>query len=268
MKSPYQDSQMAEFYAKASARHQFERPAEDLVKWLKIAHGETILDIGSGTGTVASAAWRAVGSSGMVVALDSSIEMLKQQESVRMRTVARVPGMPFVDDFFDVVSGGFVLSHIADFSTALAQINRVLRPMGRFGVTAWGSGTPRVSEVWKSAMERFVNIKVVQEEFARIIPWDELFSESIPITEAFRSAGFADVKTGTKQYLISIEPQEYIATKIGSIEGTIVRDTLQEEGWKEFLNQLLCDLREQFPDGIEYTRDVHFVSGWKPGVTR
>jgi ubiquinone/menaquinone biosynthesis C-methylase UbiE len=265
MKSPYLNSQMAEFYAKASARHQFERPAEDLVKWLQITHGERILDIGSGSGTVASAASRAVGSSGIVVALDSSMEMLKQQrQSGQRRTVAWVPRLPFVDDVFDVVSAGFVLSHIADYAMALSQINRVLRPMGRFGVTAWVSGTPRVSEVWKSVMQRFVNLRVVQEEFARIIPRDELFSESIPITEAFKAAGFTDVKAETKEYLISIGPQEYVAMKIGSIEGTIVRDTLQKEGWEEFLNQLLRDLQEQFPDGIEYTRKVHFVSGRKP----
>src|SRR5688572_1383615 len=95
-KSPYLDSRMAEFYAKASARYQFERPAEDLVKWLKIANGERILDIGSGSGAVASAARKIVGPSGLVVALDASIEMLKQQRDVRTRSVACAPDLPFV----------------------------------------------------------------------------------------------------------------------------------------------------------------------------
>ncbi len=256
---------MAEFYAKASARYQFERPAEDLVKWLKIAKGERILDIGSGTGTVAFAARRAVGPSGLVVGLDGSIEMLKRQHiDNRISTVAWIPDLPFVNDVFDAVSAGFVLSHFADYAAALRQINRVLQPQGRLGVTAWGSGTPRVSEVWKSAMERFVNIKVVQQEFARIIPWDELFSESIPVSEAFKTAGFIDVKAETKEYLISIEPHQYVAMKTGSIEGTIVRNNLNEEGWKEFLKHLNFILLEQFPGGIEYTRKVHFISGRKP----
>jgi len=264
-KSPYLDSQMAEFYAKASARHYFERPAEDLVKLLQITKGEKILDIGSGSGTVASAASRAVGSSGMVVALDSSIEMLKQQlKSGHPRLVACVPGLPLVDDVFDVVSAGFVLSHILDYEALLSQINRVLHPMGRIGVTAWVRGTPPVSEVWKSVMDRFVNSKVVQEAFARIVPWDELFSESIHIEETLKLAGFADVKTETKQYPISIAPQEYVDTKIGGIEGIIVRDSLKEEDWKEFLNQLLCGLQEQFPNAIEYTCKVNFISGRKP----
>jgi ubiquinone/menaquinone biosynthesis C-methylase UbiE len=263
-KSPYLDSQMAEFYSKASARHQFERPAKDLVKWLNITKGEKILDIGSGSGTVASAAWRAVGPSGLVVALDSSIEMLKrQQDNARIRTVACAPDVPFVDDVFDVVTAGFVLTHIADYATALIQIIRVLRPMGRIGVTTWESGTPRVSEVWKSTVQRFVNMKAVQEEFARIIPWDEFFSDQGNVAEAFRITGCVDLKTDTKEYLISIDPQDYVATKVGSIEGTIVRNNLKEEGWKQFLNELLSNLKEQFPDRIEYTRNVHFVSGRK-----
>jgi ubiquinone/menaquinone biosynthesis C-methylase UbiE len=263
-KSPYLDSQMAEFYAKSSAKHYFEPPAEDLVKWLQVTKGERILDIGSGSGAVASAASRAVGSSGMVVALDLSIEMLKLQQSNRHRLVACVPGLPFVDDAFDVISAGFVLSHIPDYETALWQINRVLQPMGRFGVTAWVKGTPPVADVWKRVMERFVNLRVVQEEFARIIPWDELFSESIHIEEMLKRAGFVDVKTGTKQYPVSIAPQEYVDTKIGGIEGVILRDSIKDDDWKEFLNQLLRDLQEQFPDAIQYTSNVNFVSGRKP----
>lgn len=263
-KSPYLDSQMAEYYAKASARHQFKRPAEDLVKWSKIARGERILDIGSGSGTVASAAWQAVGSSGLVVALDGSIEMLKRQQGNARRTVACAPDMPFLDHVFDAVTAGFVITHIPDYATALAQILRMLRPQGRLSATAWGSGTPRVSEIWKSVMEQFVKIKAVQEEFARIIPWDELFSDSMHLAEAFKTAGFMDVETETKEYFISIQPQEYVATKIGSIEGTIVRNFLQEKRWKEFLKHLLFSLQEQYPDRIKYTRHVHFVSGRKP----
>jgi ubiquinone/menaquinone biosynthesis C-methylase UbiE len=263
-KSPYLDSQMAEFYAKASARHQFERPAEDLVNWLKIGEGEKILDVGSGSGAVASAAWHAVGSSGLVVALDGSIEMLKRQQgNVGIRTVATAPDVPFVDDVFHAATAGFVLSHFQDYPAALAQIIRVLRPSGRLGATAWASGTPPVSEVWKTTMERFVNLKAVQEDFDRVIPYDELFSDSTHIVEAFQTAGFLDVKTDTNEYLISIDPQDYVATKIGSIEGTIVRTNLNEEVWKQFLNELLCRLQKQFLDRIEYTRNVHFVSGRK-----
>lgn len=200
-----------------------------------------------------------------MVALDSSIEMLKRQQgSARIRTVACAPDVPFVDDVFEAVTAGFVLTHIQDYAAALVQIIRALRPGGILGATAWGSGTTKVSEVWKSTIRQYVDPEAVQKEFDRIIPWDELFSESKHIVEAFKSAGFVDVKVETKDYLISVDLQEYIATKIGSIEGTIVRDNLTEEGWKEFLGQLLFSLQEQFPDGIKYTRNVHFVSGRKP----
>ena len=83
------------------------------------------------------------------------------------------------------------------------------------------------------------------------------------IAESFQSAGFVDVKTDVKEYVISIEAEAYVATKIGSIEGTIVRNILQNEEWKQFLNHLLLSLQQEFPGRIQYTRKVHFVSGRK-----
>ena len=51
------------YNAEASARHQFERPAQDLVSLLNISNAEMILDVGSGTGMVASAVSRSIGPS-------------------------------------------------------------------------------------------------------------------------------------------------------------------------------------------------------------
>ena len=262
-RTAYADRTMARYYAEASARHQFERPAQDLVSLLNISNAEMILDVGSGTGMVASAVSRSIGPSALVVAVDSSMEMLKQQQAHERvkRIMAVAPNLPFQDQVFDCVLAGFVITHIRDYAAALGEITRILKPAGLLGITAWGSGTPRVSEVWKNTIQRYVNIETVQEEFSRVIPWDEFFSNRDQLAGALETAGFVDVKSATKSYLISLDSHQYVSTKIGSIEGTIVRDSLQEERWKEFLNDLLLILQAEFPDKIEYTRTVHFVSG-------
>jgi ubiquinone/menaquinone biosynthesis C-methylase UbiE len=262
-KTPYMDFMMARYYAEASAKHQFVRPAQDLVAWLEISETDRILDIGSGTGMIASAVARM---SASVVAIDSSIEMLRQQKpNDRIaKVLADAPQLPFEDQVFDRAAAGFVISHIPDYASALREVLRVLRHKGTFGATAWGSGTPRVSEVWKSTIQEFVNIKPVQEEFARIIPWDEFFAEREKMEHAFHTAGFVNLKSSTNDYLISVDWHQYISTKIGSIEGTIVREALKDEGWKRFLDALLSRLQEEFPNRIEFTRPVHFVSGKKP----
>jgi ubiquinone/menaquinone biosynthesis C-methylase UbiE len=190
--------------------------------------------------------------------------MLKRQQGNSRRAIARAPVLPFMDDTFDVVTAGFVLTHIPDFGAALVQMHRVLkRRGGRLGTTVWAGGTTPVSEIWRNAIERFVNTKVIQEEFARIIPWDELLSECAAVEKALERAGFVQIEANTNQYFLSIQHQDFIATKIGSIEGTIVREHLSEEAWNQFLKDLLIRLQRAFPDRIEYTREVHFISGQK-----
>jgi demethylmenaquinone methyltransferase/2-methoxy-6-polyprenyl-1,4-benzoquinol methylase len=105
---------------------------EALVR-LKLAPGERLLDVGSGTGVIAAAAQKIVGDQGLVVALDPSSGMLTEALARGVKTI--VPGrgerLPFADASFDAVTMGYALRHVADLDAAMREYARVLRPGGR-----------------------------------------------------------------------------------------------------------------------------------------
>ena len=102
--------------------------------------GQVILDLAGGTGDLAREFARIVGSRGYVVLADINAAML---EHGRRRLVdAGVAGnvelaqvdaeaLPFADNTFDRVSIAFGLCNVTDKETALAEMQRVLKPGGK-----------------------------------------------------------------------------------------------------------------------------------------
>ena len=264
-KSPYLDPKMARHYAKTSGPLQFQRPARDLVSFLKVATGHAVLDIGSGSGLIARTAAVASGKTGFVVALDSSIEMLRQQRNIEVRrVVANAQNLPFDDGMFDRIAAGFVITHLPDYRKGLKDWKRVLLPGGVLAATAWEAGSTNVTEVWKAVLKKYVNMTLVETDFSRTIPSDEFFSVRGNLVAVFKETGFVCVIEEVRTYLVSMQINQYIESKIGSVEGTIVRKHLGSEQWGRFVEELTITLQERFPNGIEYPRNVHFVSGQKP----
>ncbi len=104
-----------------------------------VAPGETVLDAGCGTGTMAIAARRRVGDGGAVYGVDAAPEMIARAGQKAARAGAAVTfqpalleALPFPDAKFDVVITSFVLHHFPDdlLARCLAEIRRVLKPGG------------------------------------------------------------------------------------------------------------------------------------------
>jgi SAM-dependent methyltransferase len=90
-----------------------------------------LLDVGCGVGEMAQRIHQELGSD--VVALDSSQRMV---DLTRERGIEAVLGdvqaLPFEDGEFDCVVAGWVLYHVVERETAIAECARVLRSGGRF----------------------------------------------------------------------------------------------------------------------------------------
>ena len=99
---------------------------------------ESLLDLGCGAGFDALIAAQLVGSSGQVVGIDLSPEMIavgKMELSVTTfpqteLLVGDVEAMPFRDALFDMALSNGVLNLIPDKPGAVREIYRVLRPGG------------------------------------------------------------------------------------------------------------------------------------------
>jgi len=117
------------------------------VQLARIVPGESVLDLGCGTGTLAIAAAKAVGPAGSVHGIDPSLDLLAHAQKKARRAnvdVAFHTGsgekLPFDDDSFDVVLCTLVFHHLSPQATheTLAEILRVLRPSGRLFVVDIG----------------------------------------------------------------------------------------------------------------------------------
>jgi len=113
---------------------------ERLVELARLAPGETVLDVGCGTGSLALAAKRAVGATGAVTGVDASPEMIALAARKATHTGADVAfraavaeRLPFPDGSFDAVLATLMLHHLPGpvRLECVREARRVLKPGGR-----------------------------------------------------------------------------------------------------------------------------------------
>jgi len=104
-----------------------------------IRPGDTVLDVGSGSGTDAFIARALVGPAGRVLGLDCTPAMREKLRQTTARAEATnidvlegdAEAIPLPDRSVDVVATNGVLNLVPDKRRAIAEIARVLRPGGR-----------------------------------------------------------------------------------------------------------------------------------------
>ncbi|MGH8502679.1 MAG: class I SAM-dependent methyltransferase [Gammaproteobacteria bacterium] len=96
-----------------------------------VRNGMRVLDVGCGTGLLATQA-AAITGPGRVVAIDPSIGMLNRARVRGAPLAVRGVGeaLPFADHSFDVISMGYALRHVADLQRTFREFRRVLKPGG------------------------------------------------------------------------------------------------------------------------------------------
>ena len=109
----------------------------------KLHKGETVLDLGSGGGIDALLSARRVGPDGTVYGLDMTDDMLdlarRNAQKARATNVHFLKGLieaiPLPAERVDVVISNCVVNLSTDKHSVYAEIQRVLRPGGRVGIT-------------------------------------------------------------------------------------------------------------------------------------
>ena len=113
---------------------------ERLLKPARLQPGESVLDVGCGTGTLAIAAKRCVGSTGSVYGIDASPAMIARATSKAKKKGVEVAfelglaeSLVFPDGRFDVVLSTVMLHHLPrkPREQGVREMKRVLKPGGR-----------------------------------------------------------------------------------------------------------------------------------------
>lgn len=133
---------------------------------LDLKQGESVLDVGCGPGFLLAEMADEVGSTGRIVGVDVSADMLAlarsrcaAKKTIELRE-ANALSLPFADQTFDAVVSTQVYEYVVEIATALKEAARVVRPGGRLLIVAtdwessvWNSSddarTARVLEAWR-----------------------------------------------------------------------------------------------------------------------
>jgi len=258
--SPYRNPAAATIYRRLAAPAQFAKPARDLVTLLHLPDGAIVLDVGSGTGAFAGPASEAVGQSGLVVALDLSIEMLQASDTAGRcrRVVGQTPGLPFRDHAFDAVGASFVLPHCRDHKAALADMARVCRSGGRVGITAWGAKPNAAGQLWTQMAAAFADEDRTRQAFHGVLPRQEWFALVDNFERTLDGAGLVDIHVETRDYTVEMMPADYIAMKEAGTDGAVIRQMIEPDAWDAFRRRVNEAFRERFAGALRFVRDVHF----------
>ncbi len=170
-----------------------------------LAEGMQVVDVGSGTGSLALIAQQTVGEQGRVVAVDPSEGMLTEakRNGVTETLVATGDRMPLDDDQFDLLSMGYALRHVADLKDTFVEYRRVLksggkvllleitRPKNRIGfhlLRFYLRGVvPLMARLFRRSPETQELMRYYWDTIENCVPPES-------ILEALKAAGFKDVQ--------------------------------------------------------------------------
>jgi len=120
---------------------------QKVIELARLQPGESVLDVGCGTGTLAIAAKRHVGSTGRVCGIDASPEMISRAGGKARKAGLKIEfkngvieALAFPDAQFDAVLSTLMLHHLPRRlrEHGAREIRRVLKPGGRVLVVDFG----------------------------------------------------------------------------------------------------------------------------------
>jgi len=176
--------------------------------------GRTVLDAGAGTGAVSAAL---IVRHAKAVAIDFSAAMLAWNVATRPPcAVADIRALPFAASSVDDAIAAFVLNHLTDPETGLAELARVTRPGGAILATVFSS---------HSTSEARDRIDAAAHDSGwRAPPWyTEFKASAIPLlanpeamAAAAHAAGLAGVHAEERAVDVGItQPHELVTYRLG-----------------------------------------------------
>jgi len=177
-----------------------------LVALSELEGHETVLDLACGTGDITFAIGKEL-SDGKAIGLDITQEMLVIAEKKKIAAGTHrvhfersdIMRLPFPDESFDRVTGGYALRNVPDIPGALAEIKRVLKPGGR--LLSLDFGKPKLG-IYRWTYFQYLTIVGSllglvlhgDADTYRYIPESlKLYPGQYEVKNLMRAAGFLDV---------------------------------------------------------------------------
>lgn len=217
------------------------RLAELLIDFAGAGDTEKILDVGCGTGSLASAlAARTQNTS--ITGIDFSPAYIAH--ATRKNTYANVSfetgdacAMPYADDSFDRVLSLLVLHYVREPMRAVAEMRRVARPGATVAATVWDARGGYVAN--RIFFDTAAAINPAAEKH-RTRYYTHPMTRPGELAAAWRDAGFGDMREGYLTIHMEFADFADYWTPVTGKDGPLAA----------YVNSLAPDMRERFRDAL------------------
>jgi arsenite methyltransferase len=230
---------LAEEYERVSLERQF-RAGQRLVQELEIRAGETVLDIGAGTGLLAEYAAELVGPNGVVIGIDPlplRIEIAKRRTRPNLSfEVGNAYDLSrFAENRFDAVYMNAVFHWLPEKREPLRQIIRVLKKGGRLGISTGAKGNRNA-------------LHAVRERVLSSAPYNEYAAASDPVIRRVSADELANLLRETGFEIKKVEAQPNMRRRVSPEEAIVFSEA---SSFGNFLGHLPEDLRSRAREEIK-----------------
>jgi ubiquinone/menaquinone biosynthesis C-methylase UbiE len=230
----FTDESLPARYEQRLAPSLFQPWAEVLLDAVAPPPGAAVLDVASGTGVVARAAARRVGTSGRVVATDISPAMIAfnashppEPGSAPIETaVASATELGRSDAEFDVVLCQQGMPFFPDRPGAVREMHRILRPGGLVGIAVW---TPEREVVPFGPMNAVMQELGVPPPFPGAYDQGSYVLTAEQVADLLRDAGFHDIDSHEVELVTRWAGVESLVDAIGGTPFGAVLDGLDPD---------------------------------------
>ena len=207
------------------------------------ADGQTLLDVGSGDGTLA-AAWAAAGWAVTGCEPEPSMRAVASARHPQIPVVdGALPDLPFADGAYDAVVANFVLNHVASPRTAAATLRRVAR--AGVAATTW---TLSPSWLWAEVTRRALIAPLAGPR----LPESEDFDRTADgFARMLRDAGWRDIGVVEHTWPWTVAPDVLWASVEGGVAGAgALHAALGSEERRRFRRAFDEVVDERVVDGV------------------
>jgi ubiquinone/menaquinone biosynthesis C-methylase UbiE len=178
--------------------------------------GRTVLDAGAGTGAVSRAL---AARHARPVATDLSWSMLAWDAASRPPgAVADIRALPLAGDSVDDAVAAFVLNHLTDPSSGLAELARVTRPGGAVLAAVFGNTSHSPARDRIDAVARDAGWEVPDWYTALKVTAAPMLGSAAALAAAARAAGLTDIVSDERAVDVAVTtPEQLVSYRLGHV---------------------------------------------------